>query len=266
MKSRDRFKELILNREKSTSLKKLLQKKSSDLGDPALEGYALEYAKYLAEQHKQIRAAEAGENDEFIEELEIEELDELDDEELEEIEELEDDSPATVDIDKLSEIERKIVTILQYLNLELYEQNQIKTFIMTNILSDLEYKNLNPMMKERVMNVIKELVNHEFRELSHKKKARRKSLIKDTMTIIEVFLNKKLEIHKKNRTPKTTKFQEDNFKKFVYEDIVRNKLSIIKKDKKINYDEFLFLKKVIKRYINSQYTKQIKNRPGPSHL
>ena len=151
-----------------------LESKASDLEEP----FIIEFKKIIENYGKKSKYFSGNISSDTSEDvLEVEDIEELDDE---------DDF---VDIDTLNEIEAVVIATLQYLNLELYDSHKIKEFITNITLTDFEKKGLSWNMKERIKNVIKNIVEHEFRELDNKKQFRKETLVNISVKYYENVLN-----------------------------------------------------------------------------
>lgn len=169
--------------------------------------------------------------------------------EVEDIEELEED---IVDIEVLDEIEGMVIRTLQYLNLELYDSDKIKDFITNIAFDNFEKQGLSWSMKDRIKNVIQNIVEHEFRELDNKRKFRRETLVNSANEFFSQAVNMLIEENRDKRKGKLTKFQKKNLQKFIYATIIANNIDEFKKRHKLNYEELKFVDHIFRLIIQKQ--------------
>ncbi|HBD96065.1 MAG: hypothetical protein A2015_16830 [Spirochaetes bacterium GWF1_31_7] len=216
-----------------------LESKASDLEEP----FIIEFKKIIENYGKKSKYFSGNISSDTSEDvLEVEDIEELDDE---------DDF---VDIDTLNEIEAVVIATLQYLNLELYDSHKIKEFITNITLTDFEKKGLSWNMKERIKNVIKNIVEHEFRELDNKKQFRKETLVNISVKYYENVLNEMIEEHKEKSIGKITTFQKKIFKEYMYKTVIANHIEEFKKKNKLNYEEVRFVDNLIKKLIIKKIT------------
>lgn len=189
------------------------------------------------------------------EEVVVEDIEELDD--VEEFEEENDNMDGIFEL--FSEIETDVVKLLQYLNLDFYKKADLLNFIIGMMRDKIRSEQLNEEFIDRITNMIKDLVGHEFEELSTKKKERRKELVTFMVDEFEPVIDKMIVEHEEKKiNKKFTFFQEKNFKKYLYNEIINHKLDLAKKKMKMNFEEYTFTKKILRRYIDKKYRSDIK--------
>ena len=75
----------------------------------------------------------------------------------------------------------------------------------------------------------------------------------DLSNRIKGYILEKFEEHKKKRVKKITTGQISNFLRIVLEDIDDNYIKIDKKEKKLNNEDYIYLKNRVKKYIQEKY-------------
>lgn len=166
---------------------------------------------------------------------------------VEDIEEI--DEEDTLDIDILNDIESVVIRTLQYLNLEFYSNEKIKEFIINITMDNLKNKSMSWNTKDRISNVIKNLVDHEFSELDNKRRFRKETLISTSMEYFDNILNDMIENHRTNSTGKLNDFQKKILKKFIYDSINDKYIDDFKRKNKLNYEELKFVDNLVKTMI-----------------
>jgi len=96
-------------------------------------------------------------------------------------------------------------------------------------------------------------IDHEFKEYELKKNQMKKELLQDLINQIVPEVNIFFESHKKSRLKKVNKNQIDNFLKFIFDYLDNKYIKIDKKNKKLNNEDYIFLKNKIKRFIMEKY-------------
>ena len=241
MKNLERVKKIIIEYYGVFSENNKFEEPAANIEEPFLKEFSRDFDLCL-QKNKDNKHFKSETENNLIEDLGI----------LEELDEQEEGKP--VDIIQLTNIETKVVKILQYLNLEFYNRKKIKEVITQSMLDSIRKDNLTHAMEDKIKDVIVNLVDHEFRQLSQKKKERRKTLIKDILEEAEPFLNEKLEYHHKTRISSVNKLQESIFKKYITEECHNHILLKLKAEEKINFDEYLFLKEILKKYVWKKYS------------
>ena len=176
----NKIKEIVLSCYKDISQKSKMEDFARYIDDPFLVEFSEDFENVLQAQKDLFfkKEEQEPESDEF-----------------EELEEINDEIDQYVDIEKLTQIENKVIQILQYLNLEFYQEDRIKEIIIDSMLKNLSSAELTEIMREKVEDVIAYLVEHEFKELTLKKKERRKALIIKLMEKVDPVLKERLDKH-----------------------------------------------------------------------
>jgi hypothetical protein len=96
-------------------------------------------------------------------------------------------------------------------------------------------------------------IDHEFQEYELKKRQIKKDLLKDLIEKIMPELNIYFEEHKKNRLKNINERQMLNFNNFVFDYLDNKYIKVDKRNKKLNNEDYLFLRSKVKRFINERY-------------
>lgn len=243
MSNYTKYIEEILERCSNNYIKTSLEEPASSIEEPFLKEFGDDFTNFLKKSKKDNILISNFEYDISIEELEEleEHHDELD----------------FVDIEKLNELEQRVIIILQYLNLNLYRQEEIKNLIVNSVLEKLSHEKLENALKERVEEVIKHLVEHEFIEMAKKKKDRRKLLVQRMLALATPFIDINLEEHEKHKVENINTFQKQNYIKYLIMECETNVLNKLDEELDINIEERRFLKNILLVFINKKYnTKQ----------
>lgn len=242
MNSHEQYIEQILSRCNSAYLKKLLEDPALSVEEPFLKEFSEEFNNFMQKSKDNNLLISSFEYDTSIEELE----------ELEEHKELN-----FVDIEKLNELEQRVITVLQYLNLDLYKEEKIKDLIITSVLERLTHEELEGPLKEKVEDVIKYLVEHEFEELAQKKRDRRKILIEKMLEYATPFIKKHLEEHEKFKVEQINSFQKENYIRYLLKESESEIFSKIKEELDINIEEYRFLKNILLIFTTKKYNAKL---------
>jgi hypothetical protein len=212
---------------------------ASDIEDPNMR----EFRKALKLAHQHLRehyVVETRKKDpDFIEELVEVEEHEVENEVL--------------DFEKMQEIEEKVTTILYYLNISLYTRKLVRDMIIRDVMDSMIDTPVSAGMEEKIRDVITHLVEHEFEEYSAKKKMRRRELLTDLLGRILPDLNSAFEQHKLNKVKKMTWYQIQNYITYLLEVIDEKYIQVDKREKKLNNEEYTFLKNKIRTFISQKY-------------
>ncbi|HPO49004.1 MAG TPA: hypothetical protein PLO89_01640 [Spirochaetota bacterium] len=238
-------------------------------------------------------------------------------EDLEEIEEIENDEKTSFDLEIIEKIDNKVLSILQYLNMEIYNIKDLKETIINDmlgylysvmvdnnsiseIINDIPQK-INPEIfiqelkkisspdlkiffsncykiddndkKHRYIDqslsdqdkiklwsifnsilwYIEKHIDYEFNEREKRKIQIKKDLWAGLLKKIAQEIEERLALHKKNRIKNVTKIQVTNFLNFLFDEIDNKYIKVDKKEKKLNNEDYLFLKKKTKEYIQRKY-------------
>lgn len=184
---------------------------------------------------------------------------------LEELEIFEEEKDETeekfLDIEILSTIEKKVNEIILYFNLEFFrkdeEKEKLKDLIVQDMLDRYINFSLTNKMKETIIKVVKDNVSHEFREYNLKKKIRIKNLFLELKDNLYNELEKIILNHKKNRSKVINQYQLENFLKYLLEYIDNKYIKKLKKDKKLNNEDYLLIKELMEKFIVKKYNTEI---------
>lgn len=245
MSSHERYIEQILARSDSAYLKKILEEPALSIEEPFLKEFTDEFTTFLQKSKDNSLLISSFEYDTSIEELE----------ELEEHRELN-----FVDIEKLNELEKRVITILQYLNLDLYKEEKIKELIITSVLERLTHEELEGPLKKKVEDVIQYLVEHEFEELSKKKRDRRKILIEKMLEYATPFIERQLEEHEKFKVKEINSFQKENYIRYLLKESESGIFVKIKEELDINIEEYRFLKNILLIFTTKKYNARLSEK------
>ncbi len=185
-------------------------------------------------------------------EIDFEELDEA--EEIAEAEEFEEEK--VVDIEQLLEVERRVVNILQYLNISLYNQQQLIDIIVSDMKNQLISKTIDNETLLRIDGIIRDLVEHEFKEYEFKKTMFRKALVQELYKSASEDLGKLFEQHKIHRSKRISTTNIANFLNFTYVSLVKKHAVNLKKKKNIGSSDYNYLKSTLKEIIRIKYKKE----------
>lgn len=242
MSSHEKYIEQILARSESAYLKKLLEDPADTIEEPFLKEFSQEFTNFLQKSKDNSLLISSFEYDTSIEELE----------ELEEHQELD-----FVDIEKLNELEKRVITVLQYLNLDLYKEEKIKELIITSVLERLTHEELEGPLKQKVEDVIQYLVEHEFEELSKKKRDRRKILIEKMLDYATPFIEKSLDEHEKFKVKKVNSYQKENYIRYLLKESEVEIFEKIREELDINIEEYRFLKNILLIFTTKRYNAKL---------
>jgi hypothetical protein len=238
---------------------------------------------------------------------------------IEELEEVvqETEGDEYIDLSILEKIDEKVLSILHYLNVGLFNKNELKAKIVNDMLTylydlsnedisitkiikripkiisrneflekikklkDYELKKFfvyaygekNANNKEReiieflslkdnikiwyILNsipwYIENHIEHEFNEYQLKKNQIQKELVYSIISRISEELNMFFEKHKEKKVKNINKTQIKNFLNYIFTYFDKNYIQVDKKNKKLNNEDYLFLKSKIKIYITQKY-------------
>jgi len=219
---------------------------AKDIIEPAFLEYEKEILNFIKRENEKIdEEIEVKEEFYNLEELEIiEEKDLISEEQI-------------FDIEILSQIEKKVNEVIVYFDLSLYRKDEDKERLKNLIVEDMldRYINfhLTDKMKESIIKVVRDTVDHEFKEYQLKKKIRLKDLFEELREKIWPDLENIISNHKKNKIHSITKSQIENFLKYLIEYIDNKYIKIFKREKKLNNEDYLFLKNLIEKFIIKKY-------------
>lgn len=251
MSNNEQYIEQILARSDSAYLKKLLEEPALSVEEPFLKEFSEEFTNFMQRSKDNHLLISSFEYDTTIEELE----------ELEEHQELD-----FVDIEKLNELEKRVITILQYLNLNLYKEERIKELIIDSVLEKLTHEELEGPLKKRVEDVILYLVEHEFEELSKKKRDRRKILIEKMLDYATPFIEEHLERHKKFKVKQINDFQKENYIRYLLKESEKEIFTKLKEEMDINIEEYRFLQNILHIFTTKRYNTRLEHSSPEQHL
>jgi hypothetical protein len=150
-------------------------------------------------------------------------------------------------LEKINDYNLKYFLIMSYpkrknnieriLNTELTDEDSIKLWFVVN----------------SIPWYIENHIEHEFKEYELKKRQIQKELLSDLIGKILPELEVFFESHKKNRLKKINTIQIQNFIKFIFEYMDNRYIKIDKQKKKLNNEDYLFLKSKVRRFINEKY-------------
>ena len=177
----------------------------------------------------------------------IEELEEISEEVIEFFEEL--------TIEALEKIEIKVLYIIRNINISLFQKKraELKSVIVDDMISSFFKAKISDESKRKIIDIVSGIVDHEFKEYGRKIKQRKIEIFEDLKKRIDPFIQKSLSDYRINRYKKITESQRENYFKYLFESIETNYIQVDKKDKKINNEEYVFLRNLIKRYIKNLY-------------
>jgi hypothetical protein len=277
-----------------------LDSSAMDIYDTNLNDFKLEIYNYLNKDNEQ-KSSEELENIEELEEVEVVSADEEE----------------QLDLSMLGDIEEKVLSILQSLNISLYNKDELKKTLIEDMLNFLLESGKNeesigrlisgiPKIFSRIR-LIEELkkmkdfetlkllarcyprdrtnkkdrflsknmsredhirvwyyvnsiswyienhIEHEFQEFELKKRQMKKDLLTELINKILPEVQEHFADHGKKRLKKITKKQIINFLKFLLEELDNKYIKVDKKNKKLNNEDYLFLKSKVKRFITEKY-------------
>ncbi len=215
-----------------------IQAPVEDIVEPYLNEFAVEIRDRDLENRKK-KYEERIDEIELIEELDMDSIDRDLNEEI-------------FDIEILTNIEHNVIRFLQYLNLELYKSEDIKNFIAEYMLKEIDTDKLNDELEVRIKSVIKDIVDHEFDELSNKRKERKKDLVNESLTYFSNIIDSRIEERQSKVFDKITKFQNKVYKKYLIDVITDNELEVFKKKMKLNFEEYMFVKNLLRSLIEKK--------------
>jgi len=96
-------------------------------------------------------------------------------------------------------------------------------------------------------------IDHEFREYEGRKKQIKKDLISELLTKSIGDIESHFDLHQKTRVKAPTKKQMQLFVNYVLESIDEKYIKPTKKEKKLNNEDYLFLKQKMKEFIAKKY-------------
>ncbi|HOV15855.1 MAG TPA: hypothetical protein PK771_16315, partial [Spirochaetota bacterium] len=239
---------------------------------------------------------------------------------FQDLEELDDstiDSENTFDLEIIEKIDNKVLSILHYLNIGIYNKKELKKTIINDMLDylytiTLENNTIDKlilsipekMTQERYIDLLKKIIsqelkiffansyktdennnkqriliknqskqdllklwciinsilwyieNHidyEFSEYQKREVQIKKDLWEDLLNKISSDIETRYEEHRKKRVKKISKVQVSNFLNFLFEEIDEKYLKVDKKEKKLNNEDYLYLKKKTREYIQKKY-------------
>ena len=150
-------------------------------------------------------------------------------------------------LSKINDYELKRYLVLSYpkrkdniertLNYDLNDEDRIKLWFLVN----------------SIPWYIENHIDHEFKEYELKKRQIHKELLSNLLAKIKPEMLSFFDDHQKNRLKKINKAQIENFMKFVFDYFDDKYIKVDKKNKKLNNDDYLFLKSKIKRFIMESY-------------
>lgn len=104
-----------------------------------------------------------------------------------------------------------------------------------------------------IVKYIENHIDYEFTEYKKRQIQIKNDLWEDLSNRIKGYILEKFEEHKKKRVKKITTGQISNFLRIVLEDIDDNYIKIDKKEKKLNNEDYIYLKNRVKKYIQEKY-------------
>ncbi len=158
-----------------------------------------------------------------------------------------------IDIDALLKIEERVVNILQYLNVSLYDGGHLSEVIVEDMKREIIKQNYSEEFIDRIESIVRDLVQHEFKEYEFKKAEFRKSLVRELYKNLSDDLDKLFEQHRKHRSKRITAGNIANYLTFVYESIFRKHIVAIKNKKNIGASDFNYLKQAVKEILRVKY-------------
>ncbi|HQJ05850.1 MAG TPA: hypothetical protein PLI57_05680 [Spirochaetota bacterium] len=174
---------------------------------------------------------------EIIEELEIEEIEEIKFDKL------------TIDI--LEKIEEKVLFIISNINLSLFQKDiiNLNKSIVDDMIKTFFGNDIEDKIKTKIEELVGNIVSHEFREYGRKIKEVKDKLLRDTLDSITPVLEKSIAEYMKNKTAGATEWSMNNYIKYFIAMIDNNYLKVDKKEKKLNNEEYLYLKNLVEIFI-----------------
>lgn len=173
-------------------------------------------------------------------------------EQLEEIDELDEENDV-FDLKIMEIIEDKVTDILHYLKINFYDKEDLKKLIVKDMMDFFIRQNLSKTMKQKITSVIANSVDHEFKEYQKNKILRRKQLLTELLQDTLPFLNKAFKEHKIHKIKKMTFYQMQHFVEYLNRVIDEKFIQPDKEKKKLNNEEYNFLKSKIKEFISRRY-------------
>lgn len=99
-------------------------------------------------------------------------------------------------------------------------------------------------------------IEYEFKEYENRKNQIKKDLVVDLITRIAPDIDKRIKEHKQRMVKKINRIQQRNFLNFLLEEIDNKYIKSDKKEKKLNNEDYLFLKEKVKVFITKKYLEQ----------
>lgn len=227
---------------------------SKDIQDPAFLEYQKDIIEFIKRensknQQEQILDLKVNEEISKIEELQV--LSEENEDEL-----LQD---KILDIEVFSFIENKVNELILYFDLAFFNKEEEKEKLKNMIINDMfdRYVNfyLTDRIKENIIKIIRENVEHEFREYQLKKKIRINNLFNELKENFFGELEKILLNHRRSRNKDITENQKENFFKYLINFIDSKYIKDLKRSKKLNNEDYLTLKTLSEKFIFKIYQK-----------
>ncbi|MBP7553101.1 MAG: hypothetical protein KA885_06715 [Spirochaetes bacterium] len=176
-------------------------------------------------------------------------------EELEEIEEIEEIKYDKLTIDILEKIEEKVLFIIRNINLSLFQKDiiNLNKSIVEDMIKTFFGDDIDDKIKTKIEELVGNIVSHEFREYGRKIKEVKDKLLTDTISVINPVLEKSISEYVKNKTASATEWSMNNYIKYFSAMIDNNYLKVDKKEKKLNNEEYLYLKNLVEIFIVKKF-------------
>ena len=155
-------------------------------------------------------------------------------------------------IENLNVIEEKVYSILHSVNIGLQNPSHLCKMIIKDIFINLVPDTLTDQIKTTIIDIITNIVYHEFNEFKLKENNRKEKIWQELKTLIEPFLDNELTKYRQNSLHNLTMIQKSNIIKILTATIDKKFISINKEIRKLSFEEYEYLKTELNTIIKNK--------------